>query len=74
MSPATFEWDDDNIEHIALHGVDIMKPKQYSTIDHSYYELKTISIWLTDSRTKVATCLLSLLARLRASALSVLAT
>jgi hypothetical protein len=52
----------------------LLKLKQYSTIDHSYYELKTISISDTDSRMKVATFWLFFLASLPAYALLVLVT
>ena len=74
MTPAVFEWDNENIEHIVLHGVDMLKPKKCLTINHSYYELKAISTSHTDSRMKVAIFWSFLLASLRAFALSALVT
>jgi hypothetical protein len=74
MTPAVFEWDDETSSTLLLTESTSLKPKQYSTIDHSYYELKTKSISHTDSRMKVGIFWSFLLASLRAFALSVLVT
>jgi uncharacterized DUF497 family protein len=39
MNPATFEWDDENIEHIALHGVDIVEAE--AVLDNRPLVLRT---------------------------------
>ena len=73
MKPAIFEWDDENIEHIAMEST-LLKLRQCSTIDHSFYELKTISTSPTDSQMRVAIYWSFLLASLRAFGSSVLVT
>ena len=39
MNPATFEWDAENIEHIALHGVDIIEAE--AVLDNRPLVLRT---------------------------------
>jgi len=39
MKPAIFEWDDENIEHIALHGVDIVEAE--AVLDNRPLVLRT---------------------------------
>ena len=74
MNPASFEWDDENIEHVALHGVDIVEAE--AVLDNRPLVLRTqddkyLAYGQSD---EVATFLLFLLASQRAFALSVLVT
>ncbi len=39
MTPAVFEWDDENIEHIAFHGVDIVEAE--AVLDNRPLVLRT---------------------------------
>ena len=57
MARATFEWDDENIGHIAYHNVEVeTKRKPSSIAGHWSSELETKDTWPMDKRMKAAIC------------------